>query len=92
MGAITIRFGMVRPFRARGRERTCAAREADSGAVTVTWRAPQAEGIVPEGKPDGMCVCIDCLLRINRPAGHGIPVPAAPLCDPGHARGRHPWK
>ncbi|GAA2270424.1 hypothetical protein GCM10010145_01070 [Streptomyces ruber] len=37
IGAIAMRLGTVRPLIRAGRERMSAAREAVSGAVTVTW-------------------------------------------------------
>src|SRR5690349_11048686 len=43
IGAITIRFGTVRPLSAIGRDRIRAAREA--GVVTVTWRLLVRAGV-----------------------------------------------
>ncbi|GAA3821590.1 hypothetical protein GCM10023083_63720 [Streptomyces phyllanthi] len=65
MGAITIRFGTVSPFRARGRERIWAAREV--ATVTVT------RGLLAERWYQAVCAHALIFTGVNCPTHDRIP-------------------
>ncbi|GAA3864530.1 hypothetical protein GCM10023084_17050 [Streptomyces lacrimifluminis] len=91
IGAITIRFGTVRPFSVTGRERTWAAREVWVGAVT--WGLLGKGREMSGGSGAVACMCIN----YGRPGLHSGPpgrsavIPAtarATSGSPGHLGSR----